>query len=113
MLNGFGNKYPGIQNSGDHGTVLPGGGELPAQVVKEVSGEESQPNKVTSLEDRSDTDQTRFYKFHALYERKEADIDMKEILISFWHGVAAVLIGETCALAMATAWLRMKMRSEK
>ena len=38
---------------------------------------------------------------------------MHDILIAFWHGVATVLIGETCALAVAAAWVRMKTKERK
>ena len=38
---------------------------------------------------------------------------MTEMLVSFWHGVAAVLIGESCALMVAAAYLRMKIRSDR
>ena len=35
---------------------------------------------------------------------------MEGILISFWHGVATVLIGETVALMVAIAWMKIRGR---
>ena len=103
--NGFGTQYPG-----ESGTVLPGGGALPAQVIPEASDEEPQTETGPAWVETPAADQTQTYEE---YEGKEADSNMGELLISFWHGVAAVLIGETCAMAMAAVWLRMKMTQLK
>ena len=107
--NGFGTQYPG-----ESGVVLPGGGALPAQVIPEASDEEPQTETGPAREEiPAATDQTTTCEECEEYEGKEADSNMGELLISFWHGVAAVLIGETCALAMAAVWLRMKMAQLK
>lgn len=107
--NGFGTQYPG-----ESGIVLPGGGALPAQVIPEASDEKPQTETGPAWEEiPAATDQTTTCEECEEYEGKETDSNMGELLISFWHGVAAVLIGETCALAMAAAWLRMKMTQFK
>ena len=33
---------------------------------------------------------------------------MNEVMIAFWHGVAAVLIGEVSALLVAVAWMKIR-----
>lgn len=33
---------------------------------------------------------------------------MDGILLSYWHGVATVLIGETVVLMVAIAWIKIK-----
>lgn len=35
---------------------------------------------------------------------------MDGIILSFWHGVVAVLIGETSALMVAIAWMKIRNR---
>lgn len=40
--------------------------------------------------------------------KKEERKGMAEVLTAFWHGVASVLIGETAALMVAIAWLKIR-----
>ena len=35
---------------------------------------------------------------------------MDGMLLSFWHGVAAVLIGETVCLMVACAWMKIRRK---
>ena len=39
---------------------------------------------------------------------KEEKDSMNEWMVAFWHGVAAVLLGECAALLVAAAWLKIR-----
>lgn len=95
-LGGFGSQHPG-----DSGMVLPGKGAKPAEVImqSEANGtDECEPPGVTN-EIKKDI-QTENVKEEQEY--------MGDMMLVFWHGVAAVLLGETAALMVATAWMKIK-----
>jgi len=99
---GNGPRFPG-----DSGTVLPGGGETTEQLAEEPFREHTGDKNGHHLETAAETGQFQFI------QSKEEHTTMTEMLVSFWHGVAAVLIGESCALMVAAAYLRMKIRSDR
>lgn len=100
-LNGFGTQFPG-----EYGPVLPGGGELPAAHTSSLPEDAPQPSGPGEQESGAAEQQEQILG-------KEQNSNMNEILIAFWHGVATVLIGEICALAVATAWLKLKVKELK
>ena len=106
----------GTQTPGDFGPILPGDGDFLAELPPETSGNEDpgkelhpeQPGKEKLSHQKA---AGKAGQFHS-NESKEDHADMCEML-AFWHGVAAVLIGESCALMVAAACLRMKIRADR
>lgn len=92
--------YPTLP--GDRGMPLPGGGEGFAELVPELSERDLCEQTVHDAEEKSEQ--------RELNRGKEQGNNMNDIIVAFWHGVAAVLIGEACALALmlASAWQKRK-----
>ena len=94
-------KYPG-----NSGTVLLGYGTEIAEVVIP----ESQESTEGATEE--DNEPTVASEEVHIEITKEEQKSMNEIVLAFWHGVAAVLIGEASALLVAVAWMKIR-RAEK
>lgn len=98
--NGMGPKRPG-----NSGMVLPGKGAEPARVHSQELSRNDRPsgNRIRTAEETADPEDNA---------RSENEMEegkaMDEIMIAFWHGVAAVLIGETSALLVALAWSKIR-----
>lgn len=88
----------GTQLPGESGVVLPGGGAEPV-VFAASPDTEAETCAETTTEAISE----------AIPEVIEKEQTMNDMLLMFWHGVAAVLIVETGLLAAATVWLKIKM----
>lgn len=99
---GYGPQYPG-----DSGPVLPGGGALPAEVSASASDTERQ-EPPTAPEETQQTTQPA----QEVQTTTGGNNHMSEML-AFWHGVAAVLIGATAALAIATAWMKIQIHNAR
>ena len=93
----------GTQYKGDSGLIIPGDGELLAEVIiqpesiPEPAGDEPTEEAKTAEAAKVETSE----------EIKEEHNRMDGMLIAFWHGVAAVLIGEACAILIGTAWMKI------
>lgn len=96
--------YPTEPGEGE--ITLPGGGDGAAEMMAEAERHSIQEQE----EQRSTENEAA--KSEESGKRQQEEQSMDEIIIAFWHGVAAVLIGEACALALglciAAAWLRRK-----
>jgi len=105
LLDGNSPKYPG-----DSGTVLPGNGSDSVEVIMP----ESQQPTDCETEGKQESSTAR-EEIHT-ENTKEKEDSMNELtaaaLIGAAAGVAAVLLGETAALLVATAWLKIR-RAEK
>lgn len=96
--NGFGTQY-----KGDSGQIIPGDGDLLADtLIEQESIPECSEQRQTSSEPTV-PETTR--EIHTEIISKEK-IKMDGMLIAFWHGVVAVLIGEASALMVAFVWRR-------
>ena len=102
---------------GDRGLALPGGGDTPAELTPEISEYDLYEQTKTDVGEtepgmREVENKVTGNVESELLEEKEQERNMNEIVVAFWHGVAAVLIGETCALALAlilvAKWLHRK-----
>lgn len=97
--------YP--TQSGEGGIVLPGDGSSFSELRPAIS--EHRTERRTE-QGQSETENDAHHK--QMEQREEKEQSMNEIIIAFWHGVAAVLIGESCALALglilSAAWQRRK-----
>lgn len=102
---GYGTKY-----KGDSGLILPGNGEementsiepgsIPELVEKEVVSKMEIATEATVSETESVAANEKITEEHN---------KMNEMIIAFWHGVAAVLIGEASALMVAFAWMKIR-----
>ena len=99
LLDGNSPKYPG-----DSGTVLPGNG---TEIVEVITPETQQPTESATEEDNEPT-VTSEEILTELSEEKQNS--MNDIVLAFWHGVATVLIGETVALMVAIAWMKIRRK---
>lgn len=95
---------------GESGAVLPGAGGAFAEVNPAISehGADGPMEQGQREAERAGMDNRQPEQSGEREQSKR----MNDIIIAFWHGVAAVLIGEACALALglilAAAWLRRK-----
>lgn len=102
------NSGAGTRYKGDSDLIIPGDGELLAEVIiqpesiPEPAGDEPTEEAKTDEAAMVETSE----------EIKEEHNRMDGMLIAFWHGVAAVLIGETVCLMVAAAWMKIR-RKEK
>jgi hypothetical protein len=104
------------KHPGDSGPVLPGGGSEQVAAVAapeprrptepDPTDQETAERKTTPAEAAQETQPTT--------EQEESET-MNDSLLLIWNGVAAVLIGETMAiilatvvLKLATAWMKIK-----
>lgn len=100
----------GTQTAGEASPVLPGSGSEPVELViqiaetPEAARNESQETAATETETEEATEAESI---------KEEQKNMTDMLIVFWHGVAAVLIGETSVLVVAIAWLKVRRYLDK
>ena len=100
--------YP--TQAGESGVVLPGIGgsfaELNPAMFEHPADGQMERGQSNAEDDVSANKQPE----HS--GEKEQNGNMNDIIIAFWHGVAAVLIGEACAVALglilAAAWQRRK-----
>ena len=97
----------GTQYKGDSGLIIPGDGELLADTIIES---ESTPEPSQGMEEtKEETKETEETSKETSKEVKEKN-KMDGMLLSFWHGVAAVLIGETVCLMVACAWMKIRRK---
>lgn len=102
---GYGPQYPG-----DSGPVLPGGAALPAEASASASDTERQEPPAAPEETQQTTQPVQTAQ--AVQATTGGNNHMSEML-AFWHGVAAVLIGATAALAVATAWMKIQIHNAR
>lgn len=103
---------PGVQQKGDSGLILPGEGEEMAEVnfvTDNKAGDKKEPTADKNEVVVSKTENTTKAKSEeTTQEIKEEQKKVEGLVLSFWHGVAAVLIGETVALMVACAWMKIR-----
>ena len=99
-IGNYGTEYPG-----DSGVTMPGSGAEPA----EIFSPEITPTQTTAEPAAAET-QARTEPPQEFTKENEP---MNDMLLGFWHGVAAVLIGETAALIIATVILLAAIRKKK
>jgi hypothetical protein len=95
------------QYHGDSGITIQGNGSEPAEIIvpeyqkKNMECDEAELEKVLETSDTKEINnkEKEFYM--------EEKSNMSEMLIAFWHGVAAILIGEVAALAVAAMWTKI------
>lgn len=100
---GYGDKKPG-----DSGMVLPGKGSKPAEIMSESpqnkTAEKTDSFVVTSEETEPTEESEEIHTETIKEEQNKVD----GLMLAFWHGVAAVLIGEASALLVALAWSKIR-----
>lgn len=101
-------KPSAMKFKGDSGAVILGNGkatESPTQEKTEIVTEEAE-------EETEVTEETKItsQEFHTVI--KEEHKKMDGMVIAFWHGVAAVLIGGAGALLVAYAWTKIRKGGE-
>ncbi len=90
----------GTQYAGDRGMVLPGGGADMAEVIVQKQMEERQGLSEDADEHKTEEIPTK--------TEMEVKSKMENVVLAFWHGVATVLLGETVALMVAVAWIKIR-----
>ena len=101
---GSGDKKPG-----DSDMVLPGKGAKPAEIMSESpqnkTEEKTDSFVVTSEDPTEESEATSEATSEAI---KEEHNKVDGLMLAFWHGVGAVLIGEASALLVALAWSKIR-----
>lgn len=103
MQNGFGTEY-----KGDTGLIIPGDGEEMAE-INYVTDNNVGDKKAQTADKTEAVQKTSEETQETTKEIKEEHNEMDGMLLSFWHGVAAMLLGETAALMVAAAWMKIRM----
>ena len=80
--------------------VLPGGGADMAEVIVQKQMEERQGLSEDADEHKTEEIPTK--------TEMEVKSKMENVVLAFWHGVATVLLGETVALMVAVAWIKIR-----
>lgn len=94
---------------GDSGLILPGDGEEMANTSIEPGSIPEFPEETEATEKFIHTSAEsvcEFYEQTQIITREKNEVN--EMIIAFWHGVAAVLIGEASALMVAFAWMKIR-----
>ncbi len=100
-----GNGY-GTKHKGDSGLIIPGDGELLADtIVESENATEPLDGVKETPTDNATADKLESVQSEIITKEEN---NMDGIVLSFWHGVAAVLIGETIALMVACAWMKIR-----
>lgn len=94
----------GTQYKGDSGLIIPGDGELLADTIIEPENATEPSQGMEETKEETHTETIRNYNKTITKEKNNMD----GMLLSFWHGVAAVLIGETVCLMVACAWMKIR-----
>lgn len=98
-------KPSAMKFKGDSGPVLPGNGTDPVEAtIPEI------PQEIEQTETSEGKSEGQSIEVHTVI--KEEHNKMDGMVIAFWHGVAAVLIGGAGALLVAYAWSKIKRGSE-
>lgn len=106
----LGNGYV-PKHKGDSGLILPGGGNEMANASIEPGSiqEQTAETEVVVSKIEITTDATVSEMESVVSSKKiTEEHNMNDIVLSFWHGVATVLIGETVALMVAVAWMKIR-----
>lgn len=104
------NNGSGKQYKGDSGLIIPGDGELLADTIIEPENA-TEPLQTLATDnpvgDKLTPTVSEMEMVQNEIKTKEKN-NMDGMLLSFWHGVAAVLIGETVCLMVACAWMKIR-----
>jgi hypothetical protein len=102
-------KPSAMKFKGDSGSVIPGDGKATEDPVTQEKTETVTEETEEVTEVTEAISEGKSEEIHTVIKEKHNKMD--GMLISFWHGVAAVLIGEASALMVAYIW--MKIRGNK
>ena len=116
----------GMKYKGNSGLIVPGGGELVAEVSftpmqtkkqeneppekTQLTEENSIPNSTVSEKESVDTNEVASEEITEEHKEEHKKVDM--LVISFWHGVAAVLVGGASALLVAFVWTKIRGKND-
>ena len=100
---GYGDRKPG-----DSGMVLPGKGSKPAEIVSESPQNKTSEKTDSFVVTSEETEPTEETTQETNEKIKEEHNKVDGLMLAFWHGVAAVLIGEASALLVALAWTKIR-----
>lgn len=95
-------KGYGTEIQGDDGMVIPGDGTKLVTATMPPESETVRDEPCAESEFEPVAPQVRVDIIE-----KEMKIHMSEIIVSFWHGVAGVLLGEAVAVLIALAWSKI------
>lgn len=98
-IGNYGTEYPG-----NMGATMPGNGAEPEEIFSPEITPTQTPAEPAAAETQVPPEPPQ--------EFTKENEPMNDMLLGFWHGVAAVLIGETAALIIAIACLRAVIRKK-
>ena len=103
-----------MDRRGDSDLIIPGDGELPANshiepdTTQELSQDELTEESFLKFIHTSTKSVSEFYHQTETEMVLKEKNEVSEMVIAFWHGVAAVLIGEISALMVAFIWMKIR-----
>ena len=103
-IGNYGTEYPG-----DSGVTMPGSGAELAEISSTEITQTQTPQTQTKAEPAAAETQV---PPEPPKESAKENEPMNDMLLVFWHGVAAVLIGESAALIIAITCLRAVIRKK-
>lgn len=95
----------GTLRPGDSGMILPGGDAGIAEVDVRREERVEEPSETSDGTDEAETGEQIPVEIEM-----EVQTKMDNMWLFFWYGVVAVLLGETVALMVAAAWMRILVR---
>lgn len=111
----------GDDTYGQSGVVVPGNGSMPAEFMPEIKHENpdvKDPEKQDS--ERTDSENSGMPQVKSEYRMEDNTVmnPIQEITpivtyiaLTFWHTIAAVLIGEATTMIIVLVWQKIKERS--
>lgn len=98
----------GTQQQGETGLIVLGGGTEIVEVVT-IQTQETVKNESPDVKTKEAKEEIPL----EIIVEEVKEQGMNDMLLMFWHGVAAVLIGETSILVAVTVWLKIKLFLER
>lgn len=96
------------KNSGESGLVVPGDGEEMANANIEPGSIPELPVETEATEKSAHTSVESVCENYDQSQQEITEEYNNMNILEFWHGVAAVLIGEASALMVAFAWMKIR-----
>ena len=93
----------GFREKGGSGWIVPGHGDRMANGVPEAEATETRPEHITAEEAAAP-------EYMQAEDTEKEKCEMNEMWIAFWHGVAAMLVGEVSTLFAVFVWTKIRSK---
>lgn len=102
----------GTKRKGDSGLIIPGDGEEMANASIEPGSIPELPVETEATEKFAHTSVKSVCENYDQNQQEITEEYNNMNILEFWHGVAAVLIGEASALMVAFAWMKIRGKND-